>query len=154
MELPGAKKSAAAGGSGDKAASGAGGKKPPAKATDAPPKSSAQPKKSQPGPSKVTPAGNFIKTLSDLLTHFNQVPVYSSAMVFCISCAQPTSGPMKKGKAASAAGGKAKKSADNKENTESELSVSFSPCICSTNYMFKKKNTKKQNKKKTYTRTS
>lgn len=42
---------------------------------------------------------------------------------------------MKKGKPASAAGGKGKKAADNKENTESELSVSFSPEICSPNYM-------------------
>lgn len=56
MELPGARKSAAAGGSGDRAVSGAGSKKPPVKTAE-PPKSSAQPKKSQAGPSKVASAG-------------------------------------------------------------------------------------------------
>lgn len=46
-----------------------------------------------------------------------------------MTCVQPTSGAMKKGKAASAAGGKSKKTADSKENTESELSVSLTPFI-------------------------
>lgn len=57
------------------------------------------------------------------------------ATVFCMTCVQPASGPAKKGKPASAGGGKAKKGADGKENVESELSVSFSPLICLPNYM-------------------
>lgn len=52
-----------------------------------------------------------------------------------MSHVQSASGPTKKGKPASAAGGKAKKATDGKENVESELSVSFSPLICSPNYM-------------------
>lgn len=57
------------------------------------------------------------------------------ATVFSMSRVQASSGPAKKGKPASAAGGKAKKGADGKESVETELSVGFSPLICLPNYM-------------------
>lgn len=134
MELSGGRKG---GGGGDKAAGGGGGKKPPGKAAAEAPRSSAQPKKSQPGSSKVSKRRKeleFKMTLVAVLTMLNQC-LDNLATVFCWSCVQAASGPVKKGKPASAAGGKAKKAADGKESVESELSVSFSPPICLPNYM-------------------
>lgn len=57
--------------------------------------------------------------------------VYKAIFLTYFIFFKPSTGPPKKGKPTSAAGGKTKKTTDNKEVTESELSVS----VCAYTYV-------------------
>lgn len=105
MELPGGKKS---GGGGEKKLA----SKAPPPAAEATPRSSAPPKKAQGVSSKVGCCRRLL------------VPAEAAMFKRVCVCVQPSAGPAKKNKMASAAAGKPRKAADGRDVVESELAVS------------------------------